>query len=222
LRSGQVNSAYGPQSWIRDEVKVGGHGSDGLHPSPRARKCASTSSPQRQGSKAFQKEGITRMSASRRSFVQTVLGGMVAVALAGAVRGAGSETFSVVSIVILSREGPHRFRVELAESPSQRMQGLQGRRTLDADAGMLFVFDAPSVAAMWMKNTYIPLDMLFLDEVGNIVAIAENTRPMSVQPIQPPEPVKAVLELNAGTAARLGIKLGDRVLHPFVKTATSR
>jgi hypothetical protein len=147
---------------------------------------------------------------------------MVAVALAGAVRGAGSETFSVVSIVILSREGPHRFRVELAESPSQRMQGLQGRRTLDADAGMLFVFDAPSVAAMWMKNTYIPLDMLFLDEVGNIVAIAENTRPMSVQPIQPPEPVKAVLELNAGTAARLGIKLGDRVLHPFVKTATSR
>lgn len=165
------------------------------------------------------------MRASRRSFVQAVLGSMIAMALARADRAAlaaGSETFSVLSVVILSRAGRHRFRVELAESPSQRMQGLQGRRMLDADAGMLFVFDAPSVAAMWMKNTYIPLDMLFLDEFGGIVAIAENTQPMSLQPIQPLEPVKAVLELNAGTAARLGVTLGDRVLHPFVKPETSR
>lgn len=165
------------------------------------------------------------MSPSRRSFLQAVFGGMIAAALARADHGAlaaDSETFSVLSIVILSRTGSHRFRVELAESPSQRIQGLQGRRTLEANAGMLFVFDAPSVAAMWMKNTYIPLDMLFLDGVGSIVAIAENTRPMSLQPIQPPEPVNAVLELNAGTAARLGLKPGDRVLHPFGEGATSR
>jgi hypothetical protein len=154
-----------------------------------------------------------------------MLGSMVMAALVRAERGAlaaGSETFSVLSIVILSHTGPHRFRVELAESPSQRMQGLQGRRALDAKAGMLFVFDAPSVAAMWMKNTYIPLDMLFLNGVGSIVAIAENTRPMSLQPIGPPEPVKAVLELNAGTVARLGIELGDRVLHPFVEDPVAR
>jgi hypothetical protein len=165
------------------------------------------------------------MSASRRSFLQTVLGSMVTLAFTRADRGAlaaGSETFSVLSVVILSRTGPHRFRVELAESPSQRREGLQGRQTLDAKAGMLFVFDAPSVAAMWMKNTYIPLDMLFLDSIGSIVAIAENTQPMSLEPIRPSEPAKAVLELNAGTVARLGIKLGDRVLHPFVEAATSR
>lgn len=165
------------------------------------------------------------MSTSRRSFLQAVLGGMATAALARASRGAlaaGSETFSVLSVVILSRAGPHRFRVELAETPSQRLQGLQGRRTLNANAGMLFVFDALSVAAMWMKNTYIPLDMLFLDGVGSIVAMAENNRPMSLQPIRPPKPVKAVLELNAGTVARLGIEPGDRVLHPFVEAATSR
>jgi uncharacterized membrane protein (UPF0127 family) len=164
------------------------------------------------------------MSASRRSFLQGVLGGMVTAALAwggSAALAAGSETFSVLSIAILTRMGSHHFRVELAESPSQRMEGLQGRRTLDANGGMLFVFDATSVAAMWMKNTYIPLDMLFLDGAGSIVAIAENTRPMSLQPIQAPEPVQAVLELNAGTVARLGIKLGDRVLHPFAEAATS-
>lgn len=165
------------------------------------------------------------MGASRRSFLRVAYGGMIAAALARAdhlALAAGSETFPVVSVVILSHTGPHRFRVELAESASQRMQGLQGRRTLDADAGMLFVFDTSSVAAMWMKNTYIPLDMLFLDGVGSIVAIAENTRPMSLQPIQPPEPVNAVLELNAGTAARLGLKPGDLVLHPFMEAATSR
>jgi uncharacterized membrane protein (UPF0127 family) len=165
------------------------------------------------------------MRASRRFFVRAVLASTVAVALARADRAAlaaSSETFSVLSVVILSRSGPHRFRVELAESPSQRMQGLQRRRTLDADAGMLFVFDAPSITGMWMKNTYIPLDMLFLNEVGRIVAIAENTQPMSLQPIQPPEPAKAVLELNAGTVARLGVTLGDRVLHPFVEPETSR
>jgi uncharacterized membrane protein (UPF0127 family) len=165
------------------------------------------------------------MSTSRRSFLQGLLGSMVTAAVARASHkalAAGSETFSVFSIVILSRTGPHRFRVELAESPSQRMQGLQGRQTLDAKAGMLFLFDTPTVATMWMKNTYIPLDMLFLDSVGNIAAILENARPMSLQPIRPPEPVEAVLELNAGTVARLGIKLGDRVLHPFIKDTTAR
>ena len=165
------------------------------------------------------------MSASRRSFLQKVLGSMVVVAFAGAHRGAlavGSETFSVLSVAILSHTGPHHVHVELAESPSQRRKGLQGRQTLDANSGMLFVFDTPSVAAMWMKNTYIPLDMLFLDSIGSIIAIAENTRPMSLEPIRPPEPFKAVLELNAGTVARLGIKLGDRVLHPVVEAATPR
>ena len=169
-----------------------------------------------------EKEGIETMSTSRRFFLQLMLGSLVA-AFARADRrvlAAGSETFSVLSIVILSRTGRHCFRVELAKSLSQRMQGLQGRQTLDAKAGMLFVFETPTIATMWMKNTYIPLDMLFLDSNGNIAAIAQNTQPMSLQPIRPPEPVKAVLELNAGTVASLGIKLGDRVLHPFVEGAT--
>ena len=171
------------------------------------------------------KEGIDRMNTSRRSFLQGLLVSMVTATLARADRqalAADSKTFSVLSVVIQSHTGQHRFRVELAESPSQRMQGLQGRQTLDAKGGMLFVFDTPTIATMWMKNTYLSLDMLFLDSGGGIAAIAKNTQPMSLQPIRPPKPVAAVLELNAGTVTRLGLKRGDRVFHPFVEAAAPR
>lgn len=165
------------------------------------------------------------MSTSRRSFLQGVLGSMMAVVLAQAecrAAASGLEPFPVSSVVILSRTGAHRFNVELAETALQRMQGLQGRRTLDADAGMLFLFDSQSAATMWMKDTYIPLDMLFLDAGGSIVAVARDTRPMSLQPLRAPAPVKAVLELNAGTVERLGIEVGHRVLHPLLDSAKPR
>lgn len=78
------------------------------------------------------------------------------------------------------------------------------------------MFETEAIASMWMKNTFIPLDMLFLAADGRIVAIAPNTQPMSLQPLQSPEPVKAVLELNGGTAERLGIEVDDRVIHPVL------
>lgn len=83
---------------------------------------------------------------------------------------------------------------------------------------MLFVFESEVIASMWMKDTLLPLDMLFVAANGRIVAIARDTRPMSLQPLQSPQPVKAVLELNAGTVERLGIGIDDRVLHPSLAT----
>lgn len=105
------------------------------------------------------------------------------------------------------------FRVELADDEGERALGLMFRRSLDADAGMLFVFGRDQPVSMWMKNTYIPLDMLFLAGDGVVVAVAERTIPHSLEVISSPRPVRAVLEVNGGTVARFGIKPGDRVLH---------
>jgi len=111
----------------------------------------------------------------------------------------------------------HDFTVEIAETPDQRAQGLMFRRQMDADAGMLFLFGRSEERAMWMKNTLIPLDMLFIDETGKIVRIEQRTVPHSLRAIVSGGPVSAVLELNAGTASRLVIKPGDRVRHPAFK-----
>ncbi|MBI5163555.1 MAG: DUF192 domain-containing protein [Magnetospirillum sp.] len=108
----------------------------------------------------------------------------------------------------------HPFTVELAATPEQAARGLMYRKTLAADAGMLFDFGATAPVSMWMKNTLIPLDMLFLDDRGIIRGIAERTVPLSQTIIPSPGPVRSVLEVNSGTASRLGIKVGDRVTPP--------
>ena len=88
------------------------------------------------------------------------------------------------------------------------------RTSLAPDAGMLFIYPQPTVATMWMKNTLIPLDMLFVDIRGRIVNIRQRAVPQSLDVISAAAPVRAVIELNGGTAARLGIEPGDKVLHP--------
>lgn len=103
--------------------------------------------------------------------------------------------------------------MELALTPEQRAQGLMFREELAPDAGMLFLFDRESPRAFWMKNTYLPLDLLFLDSGGTIVSIARDTTPLSETPIPSQVPAAAVLELNAGTAARLDIAPGDTVIY---------
>ncbi len=108
----------------------------------------------------------------------------------------------------------HSFQVELAIRREQFGRGLMFRREMAKDAGMLFVLRRPQTINMWMKNTYLPLDMLFLDSKGEIVKIAERTVPLSTELIPSSRPVKGVLEVNAGTAERLGLAVGDRVLHP--------
>lgn len=105
------------------------------------------------------------------------------------------------------------FVVELALTPRQRAQGLMFRKEMAADAGMLFLFEREAPRSFWMKNTYLPLDILFLDASGRIVSIARDTTPLSEAPIPSELPAAAVLELNAGTAALLGLSPGDRIVY---------
>jgi len=111
------------------------------------------------------------------------------------------------------------FTVEIADTDQLRARGLMFRQRLPADRGMLFDFGKPRPAAMWMKNTYISLDMLFIRPDGTIAYIAENTKPRSLDVIGISEPVLAVLELAGGTAKRLGIRAGDTVYHRLFQTA---
>ena len=125
------------------------------------------------------------------------------------------QQFATAQLTIVSASGRHPFKIELAETPAQMEQGLMFRRSLAPDAGMLFDFKQPTVATMWMHNTLIPLDMLFVDQQGRIVNIAQRAVPESDATIAAAAPVRAVIELNGGTAARLDIKPGDRVLYPI-------
>jgi uncharacterized membrane protein (UPF0127 family) len=126
-----------------------------------------------------------------------------------------AEEARVGRLVIDTGRGPVAFRVELATTPAMLAQGLQHRRELPADVGMLFDFGPERIVSMWMKNTYIPLDMLFIGADGVVADIAERTTPLSLETIAPAVPVRAVLEVNAGTVAALGIRDGDRVHHPI-------
>lgn len=126
---------------------------------------------------------------------------------------AGLQTFETAPLVIRSDGAEHRFTVEIARTPRQQSQGLMFRRRMAPDAGMLFLHSAPRRASMWMKNTLIPLDMLFVTADGRITQIVQRTTPHSLETITSDRPVSAVLELNGGTAARLGIKPGDRIIH---------
>ena len=104
--------------------------------------------------------------------------------------------------------------MEVAKTPEQQAQGLMFRKSLGADQGMIFPRDPPVDASFWMKNTLIPLDIIFIRSDGTIARIAENTVPMSLDPIPSLEPVAAVLEIAGGRASELGIKPNDKVVWP--------
>jgi len=108
----------------------------------------------------------------------------------------------------------HVFRVWLADTPSRQSQGLMFVRSLPPLRGMLFVHDQPKTIAMWMKNTYIPLDMVFIDGRGRVQQVVEQTTPHSLATIQSKDPALAVLEIAGGEARRLGIHPGQLVTHP--------
>jgi uncharacterized protein len=135
------------------------------------------------------------------------------VLLAGAAYAQALETLSIA----MQAGQKQAFKVEVARNDADRAQGLMFRRSMPADQGMLFDFARVEPVSMWMQNTYLPLDMLFIRADGTIARIAANTEPLSTRTIPSGEPVLAVLELNAGTAAKLGIKPGDRVEHPLFK-----
>ncbi|TVR06504.1 MAG: DUF192 domain-containing protein [Salinarimonadaceae bacterium] len=118
-------------------------------------------------------------------------------------------------LTIVSGGERHEFQVEMADTPEARAQGLMFRRSMPQDRGMLFDFGRVDMVSMWMRNTYIPLDMLFIRQDGVIARIARDTEPLSERSISSGEPVLSVLELNAGVTARLGVEPGDRVEHPL-------
>jgi uncharacterized membrane protein (UPF0127 family) len=127
------------------------------------------------------------------------------------------QTLANERLEIVTDKGPVRLQVEVARNDSQREIGLMFRRTMAPNHGMLFDFKKAQPVYFWMKNTYLPLDMLFIDAPGRVVAIAANATPFSETPIGPGVPVLGVLELNAGRAAQLGIKAGDVVRHRIFK-----
>ncbi|MBX9698308.1 MAG: DUF192 domain-containing protein [Acetobacteraceae bacterium] len=123
-------------------------------------------------------------------------------------------------LVIVTRDGTrHAFRVEMAIDPQQQTVGLMFRTALGPEEGMLFDWGAPRESAMWMRNTLIPLDMLFITQDGRVHRIAERTVPHSLASIESRGPVRATLELAGGTAERLGIRVGDRVEQRIFGTA---
>ena len=117
-------------------------------------------------------------------------------------------------LVIVGEDGmEHYYRVEIASTPEEQALGLMYRKRLDKNSGMLFIFEEAKPTTFWMKNTYVPLDMIFIGEDGKVVDIHENAEPLSEDYIHSPNAVKAVLELNAGDVKRLGIKIGTRIYH---------
>jgi hypothetical protein len=131
-----------------------------------------------------------------------------------AAAGAEDLVFPRGELWIESAGTRHHFEIELAESSRQMARGLMFRSELADNAGMLFDFGRTGPIAMWMKNTLIPLDMLFVDARGSITHIARWTTPLSLETISSHGPARAVIEIKGGRAAQLGIAPGDTVIHP--------
>lgn len=117
---------------------------------------------------------------------------------------------------LVTRAGEQTIDIEVADTPDKREYGLMNRQSMSADAGMLFDFQIDRPVSMWMKNTYIPLDMVFMDAKGTVTHIAVNAKPLSLDVIDSGGPVRYVLELNGGASARFGLKVGDRLEHPLI------
>ena len=150
--------------------------------------------------------------------------GRVAIVCAAALAWAAAAAFvaparadPLEALTIGTRTGDHAYSVEIAATPATRERGLMDRRFMPMDRGMLFEFERDGPVAFWMKNTYIPLDMIFIARSGAVTRIVDRADPLSETPIPSGGPCAAVLELNGGVAAQIGLKIGDRVRHPFFK-----
>ena len=153
------------------------------------------------------------VSTSRRSLCAAALAGFLVTAMAfPAAHGAQQQTLEIAS-----KSGVHVFTVDLAVTSEERQRGLMCRRSVPEFYGMLFDFKDEQDVQMWMKNTYVSLDMIFIQGDGRIRSIAENTEPESERIISSRGPVRAVLEVVAGTARKLGIQPGDRVAAPSLR-----
>ena len=116
-------------------------------------------------------------------------------------------------LTIRAKNGVHQFSVDVAATPEQQEKGLMFVKTLAPDRGMIFPYDPPQDVAFWMKNTLIPLDIVYIRADGTIARIVHGA-PLSLEPLQAGEPIALVLEIGGGRAAALGIKEGDTVTWP--------
>jgi uncharacterized protein len=144
-----------------------------------------------------------------RAWLSVVASGLALTACATA------PSAKTVPLSIASASGAvHKFKVEVAATEAEQERGLMFRKSLPEDGGMIFPMNPPRVASFWMKNTVIPLDMIFIRADGTIANIASETAPYSLQPVYANEPVAAVLEVAGGKAAKLGITEDDKVSWP--------
>jgi uncharacterized membrane protein (UPF0127 family) len=150
-----------------------------------------------------------------------LLAALLAMSLPRAASAQRGPTYEHSELTIETATARHHFNIELADTDDRRANGLMFRTSMAPDAGMLFDFKADQPVAMWMRNTLIPLDMVFIARDGRIVNIAERTVPHSEASIWSDGPVRAVLELNGGTAQRLAIRPGDRVIHRMFRNDRS-
>jgi uncharacterized protein len=146
----------------------------------------------------------------KRPLCRSAAVGMLALAVAAM---DNPPSFDQDRLAIEGSAGRFEFQVELAATPDQRSYGLMFRESLADDHGMLFDFGHPQPVAMWMRNTYIPLDMLFIRADGHIGRIVQEARPLSDTVLDSGEPVRAVLELRGGLTTELGIVPGDRIVY---------
>jgi uncharacterized membrane protein (UPF0127 family) len=149
----------------------------------------------------------------RIALLRTILLGAMFLFGSGAALAASLQT-----VEIATRSGVHAFAVELATTDAERAKGLMYRKELPEGRGMLFDFGRDQEVSMWMKNTYVSLDMIFIRADGRVLRIAENTEPLSTRIVSSGGPVRAVLEVVAGTARKIGIAPGDRVAHPLFQS----
>jgi len=149
---------------------------------------------------------------ARRPYLAAFLFALIAAFAFGAPSARAQE---LEKLEFVTRSGVHAFSVEVMRTPDQQAKGLMFRRYMPDDRGMLFAFGRIEPVHMWMKNTYIPLDMIFIDRTGRVVTIAADTEPFSEKTISSGAPVWAVVELNAGAAAKMELAVGDRVRHPL-------
>src|ERR1700752_1611013 len=137
------------------------------------------------------------------------------IAVLGVFAGPAAQAATFQPLEIVTKSGVHVFSVEMATTEEEKTTGLMYRKELPDGKGMLFDFSPEQEVSMWMKNTYIPLDMIFIRADGRILPIAESPEPLSTKIIPSRGLAKGVLEVIAGTAQKYGIAPGDRVAHPL-------
>ncbi|MGB8811932.1 MAG: DUF192 domain-containing protein [Paracoccaceae bacterium] len=142
--------------------------------------------------------------------------GLIAIILSAGLPLAALAECSEGAVQLRGTSGTARFTVELADTPGERAQGLMNRDSMASSAGMLFVYEQPQHARFWMKNTLIPLDMVFADATGQVTRVHSNAIPQDLTPIDGGEGVAFVLEINGGLAKRMGIAEGAALRHPVI------